>query len=78
MLKPLNFSQFKQLKKVSLNDMNRWVMSIYQSGYDEGLASKEEQIIELSDDELFQRIMSVPGMTEDLACEIVSVILDSN
>lgn len=36
-MKPASFSDMKKVRKMELNDFNRWVTSIYTSGFDDGL-----------------------------------------
>lgn len=36
-MKPASFSDMKRVRKMELNDFNRWVTSIYKSGFDDGL-----------------------------------------
>lgn len=36
MKKPLNFSTYKLLHKMSFNEFNRWLINFYMSAYDDG------------------------------------------
>jgi len=36
-MKPARFSDMKRVRKMELNEFNRWVTSIYKSGFDDGL-----------------------------------------
>lgn len=36
MKKPLNFSTYKLLHKMSFNEFNRWLIEFYMSAYDDG------------------------------------------
>lgn len=34
-MKAINFSQYKQIQKMSLNEMDRFLTTVYQSGFDD-------------------------------------------
>ena len=36
-MKPASFSDMKRVRRMELNEFNRWVTSVYTSGFDDGL-----------------------------------------
>lgn len=77
MSKPVDFATYRRVQKLSYNEFNRWVMSIYSSGLQEGINITEDDVIaELTDDRLYELIRSVKGIGETRALEAVNKILD--
>lgn len=79
MKKPIDFSTYKQIQKMTLNDLNRWVVSVYQSGFEDGLSKNDEGLlIELDENQLYELIFSIEEIDSDLARRIVDVIIGGN
>ena len=77
--KPISFSTFKAIKKMSLNDLNRFLYKItkaaWQQGIDEVVGNhKKDDVIVYDSDELLQIIQSVKGIGLKRVEQIVDVI----
>lgn len=76
MKKQVTFQTFKHLRNMTLRDFNKWLIGVIeasvQTGYDE--ASKDV-ILEIGEQELFERIMSVSGIGEKRAKKIMEAIV---
>jgi hypothetical protein len=69
MNKPITYSKFKELSKLSLNDFNRWATTIYKNGYIDGLEycydhriqdiRTDPEIASYTEEELFELLKSV-------------------
>ena len=76
MKKPADFATYKMVKNLSFNDFNRWVTSIYGSGYCDGQdAINEGCVAALTDDRLLEIILSVKGIGKNRAQELMQKIL---
>ncbi len=72
MNKSVNFSQFKALRRLSLNDFNRWLTVFYTEAFNHGVehATKEqkrepdmtEEYDPITYEELRAVILTVPGV----------------
>ena len=87
MIKPLDFNTYKRLRKMSFNDLNRWLRSFwetaYQTGVDEAVENgvvevdKQEPTLPenlttvISNDDLFDLLVSIKGIGEHRANEIL-------
>ncbi len=82
MIKPLDFNTFKRLKKMSFNDMNRWLKSFYetahQNGVDEAVENgvvvpepPEHCTVAIANDDLYDLLLSIKGIGETRANEIM-------
>ena len=78
-MKPVNFQTYKTATRMSLNEFNRWVTSIYKTAFADGLEEGEKEIpddaVILSDDELFRKLQEIPGIGERTAAKIVAYIM---
>lgn len=75
MKKPADFATYKKVKELSFNDFNRWVMSIYASGYQDGINEADNDCIAaLTDDRLMELILSVKGIGKNRAKELIDKI----
>jgi hypothetical protein len=74
MKKPVDFSTYKMVRNLSFNDFNKWVISIYNTGYQDGL-NDQEYDVELSDDELLDIILSVKGIGKTRATAVVESVM---
>lgn len=75
-MKPITFQNFKQLKKMTLNEINRWALSLYQSGMQDGIDLTNEDIVaEISEDTLREILLSVKGIGPKRADEVIEKIL---
>lgn len=76
-MKPVTFATMKKLHKLSLNDYNRWVSMVYNSGVQDGINISEEDVIaEVSEVQLLDIILSVKGVGQKRAAAIVAAILE--
>ena len=75
MKKPVDFSTYKMVKNLTFNDFNRWVVSIYNTGYQDGLNS-EPDYVELTDDDLLDILLSVKGIGKNRSLQVVEKVLD--
>lgn len=74
--KPIDFATFKRIQKMSLNVFNQWLISLCSTIYDDGanaIISECEAI--LTEDRLFDILLSVKGVNEIMAEEIIEKIL---
>ena len=75
-MKPITFQIYKQLQKMSLNELNRWALSLYQSGMQDGIDLTNEDIVaEISEDALREVLLSVKGIGPKRADEVIEKIL---
>ena len=87
MKKALDFNTYKHLRKMSFNDMNRWIRKFwdtaYQTGIDEAVENGVVEVTEqepkipenlttmISNDDLFDLLVSIKGIGEKRANEIM-------
>ena len=87
MIKPLDFNTYKRLRKMSFNDLNRWLRSFwdtaYQTGVDDAVDNgvvkvdegepkiPENMTTAISNDDLFDLLLSIKGIGEKRANEIL-------
>lgn len=71
MNKPASFSDMKRVNKMSYNDFNRWVSSIYKSGYNDGLDTNNW----VSDEDIFA-ILRSEGIGKERANRICDRIME--
>lgn len=80
MKKVADFSTYKHLQKMSFADFNRWVVSVYKSGYADGADTESEKYGEsplvLDEDSLYDILVSVPGVGNKLANKIVDRMVE--
>lgn len=61
---------------MSLNDLNRWIASVYTSAVQEGINMTNNDVVaELTEDRLYEIIKSVKGIGETRAREATNRIL---
>lgn len=81
MKKVADFNTYKHLQKMSFADFNRWVISVYKSGYVDGADEESnkygENPIVLDEDSLYDILITVPGIGEKLANKIVEKVVGS-
>jgi len=87
MHKAVDFSTYKKIKKLTLNEMNRWVESVYRDGFEAGYSVTQKDLynqmtIEPSDlvsaytdERLMEILLSVKGIGKRRAQEVVDKIL---
>ena len=74
-MKPASFTTFKKVQKMSLNQFNRWAESVYKHGAQDAIDYIEEQTVaELYEDDLYAVLLSVKGIGEKRANEVMSKI----
>ena len=74
MKKVTDFGQFKNVKNMSFNNFNRWVTSIYGSGYQDGYDEATEGAEIFDEDSLYDFLISVKGIGCVLADRIVQAM----
>lgn len=75
-MKPVDFATYKRVQKMTYNDFNRWVISVYNSALQNGINITQNDIVaELTEDRLYDLIRSVKGIGENRTIEIVNKIL---
>lgn len=79
-MKPVNFSDFKKIQKFSLNEFNRWMMTLYETAFEDGLREGESEfddcIATISEDRLLEILLSVKGIGVKRAEKIIATILN--
>lgn len=76
MMKPITFQNLKQIKKMSLNELNRWALSLYASGMQDGIEESEKDLVaEISDEKLLEILLSVKGIGPKRADEVMEKIM---
>lgn len=76
-MKPVSYQLFKKLCKMSLNEFNRWVGLIWAKGVRDGQDMlSEEVMVEINEDDLLGVIMSVKGIGEKRAKQVLEAILN--
>lgn len=77
--KTASFSDFKRIQRMSLNDFNVWMRVFYQSAYEDGLkegeADFEDCVATVSEDRLMEILLSVKGIGQVRANQVVNAIL---
>lgn len=79
MIKPLDFSTYKKLQKLSFNDTNRWISVLYAQAYDDGKNENqvsEECVAAMTEERLLEIILSVKGIGQKRAEELLNKILE--
>lgn len=80
MLKPLNFGQYQALKRYSFNQMNSWAVSVYKSGFEDGIESCEQdetvQMLEFDKDSLRDFLKSVNGVDDTTIDNIINAFIE--
>lgn len=75
-MKPLNFGQYQTMKRFTFNQMNQWVLSVYSTGFVDGQESNQEfQCLNFDDETMYQFLMSIDGVSEELAKKIVQAMI---
>lgn len=77
MKKALDFSTYKKLSKLSLNDTNRWINALYAQAFDDGKRTlMNECVATLTEDTLMEILLSVKGIGENRARQVVDKIIE--
>lgn len=71
MRKVIDFNSYSRLRKMSFNDLNRWLVEFYANAFSDGMDKAEEGIITISADDFRQCAESVRGVGEKRADEII-------
>lgn len=75
-MKPVSFSTFKKLQKLSLNEFNKWCRIVYESGVQDGINVSEADVVaEIGEEDLKKAILSVKGIGEVRADQIIKAIM---
>lgn len=83
-MKQIDFHTFKNIRRMTLRDFNKWLSDLCsaefaagkQKMFDESFGSKADFIAEIITDELYEKILSVKGIGEKRANEIMEAILN--
>lgn len=87
MRKAIDFSQYKKIQKFSLNEFNRWIESVYRAGFDDAMVLTQRDLYNrmeiepadlvsaYTDERLMEILLSVKGIGEKRAREVVDKIL---
>lgn len=74
--KPIDFATYRSVQKMSYNGFNRFAVSMYNSGLQDGInIVRDDVAAELTDDRLYDIIRSVKGIGEKRAREVVDKVL---
>lgn len=79
-MKAVDFRTFKTVQKMSLNQFNRWIESIYKSGVRDGVKEGEKEFDEcytFTVEDLSTLLQTVPGIGSKTAGKIIDAILIS-
>lgn len=69
-MKPIDYKQYKKMQKMSLNELNRWFLSIWESGVqaekekEEASIKADENIAWYSDEELYEKLLTIPMLPD--------------
>lgn len=80
MKKMISFKELKEVQRLPLNQFNRWAVSIYQTGFQDGLTEGEAEFDEcytFTPEELEAFLQTIPGIGWKTAEKIVEAILNS-
>lgn len=78
-MKPISFQTYKKLCRMSLNEFNRWAGLIWAKGFADGQDMlSEEVIVEIGEEDLLRTVMSVKGIGEKRARQVVEAIVNYN
>lgn len=72
MKKPIDFSTYQRLQKMSFNEFNRWITKLYKTAYIDGANA-----CEIDDSELSKILTSVKGVGEKRAKEIIQKLKET-
>lgn len=87
MHKAVDFSTYKKIMKFTLNEMNRWVETIYRDGFEAGYNVTQKDLYNqitiepkdlvsaYTDERLMEILLSVKGIGRKRAQEVVDKIL---
>lgn len=71
MRKYLDFNSYNRLRKMSFNDLNRWVTAFYKNAFVDGMDKAEDGIVTISENDFRDLLKSVHGVGEKRADEII-------
>lgn len=70
--KPIDFATFKKIQKMSLSSFNHWLLDLCNTVYDDGVKSvSNADVIELTDEQVLNILVSVDGIQQSQAEEAV-------
>ena len=79
MKKLITFQDLKKIQRAPLRDFNRWLEVIYESGKQNAIEEMNENVVaEVQEDELMDILLSVKGIGQKRADEIMRKILKNN
>lgn len=86
--KAVDFSLYKKVQKFTLNELNRWVESIYKDGFDDAYSLTQKDLYNqmeiepkdlvsaYTDERLMEILLSVKGIGRKRAQEVVDKIMN--
>lgn len=76
--KPIDFTTYKKIQKMSLNTFNHWLMDLCSTVYDDGYSYATQNAVEITDEKLLDILLSVKGIGENRAEQVLQKILQEN
>ena len=77
--KPIDFSAFKKLQRLSLNEFNRWLFDLCNTVYEDGVNSvSQNSAVELTDERLLEILLSVKGIGHNRAEAVIRKVLNED
>lgn len=74
--KPIDFTTYKKIQKMSLNTFNHWLMDLCSTVYDDGVDyAISDTVAAITEDRLLEILLSVNGIGKKRANEILEKIL---
>lgn len=76
MVKPLTFADMKRIRRMSLNDLNRWVLAIYKQANMDGREEAMKDVAIWDPEVLEKKLKEIPQISDKRAAAIMDVILE--
>lgn len=76
MVKPLTFADMKRIRRMSLNDLNRWVLAIYKQANMDGREEAMKDVAIWDPEVLEKKLKEIPQISDKRAAAIMGVILE--
>ena len=77
-MKPVSMREFKRARAMTLNNFNRWLKyELYEAAVQEAYEIQQRDVIaEIGEEDLYESILSVKGIGEKRAEQIVKAIIE--
>lgn len=77
-MKPVSMREFKRARAMTLNNFNRWLKyELYEAAVQEAYEIQQRDVIaEIGEEDLMEAILSVKGIGEKRAEQIVKAIIE--